>query len=62
MAPMHQAPAPTSQASELQTLWDVVEAQVAIMTEAKRATEQAKTEIDRLTSELRQSSDKEADI
>ena len=44
------------------TLWEEVAAQAAIAAKAKKATQLAETEIVRLRSELRQSSDKEADI
>ena len=43
------------------TLRENLEAQKAIVAKAKKATQMAETEIDRLRAELRQSSDREAD-
>ena len=43
------------------TLWEELGAQKAILAKAKKATQMAETEIDRLRAELRQSSDREAD-
>ena len=57
-----QAPAPTSQATELQNLREEIEAQAAITEKAKRATEPAESEIDLLRSKLYQSLDREVDI
>ena len=48
--------------TEVQMLREEVEAQAALTAKAKRATKLAETKIDRLRSELRQSSDREADI
>ena len=52
----------TVQHIQLNTLRDEVEAQTAIAAKAKRATQLAKTKIDRLRIELHQSSSREVDI
>ena len=54
--------APASHVAELQILREEVEAQVAITAKTKRAIKVAESEIDRLRSDLRQSSDKDANI
>ena len=62
-APVTQtSPIPTSQEVELRALWEEAEAQAALTTKKKWATQLAEFEIERLRLKLHQSLDKEADI